>query len=808
MDNIYHHRITQREKEANDFAWYKYQIDNLDRGTFNSASGFGGIPEKRRMQGNYDLFNNIIDPVEFNYICKPYGDTVGELPATFTNRDITSGKIKVLLGMEMKRPFSWKVVAVNEEATTRKEQEEFGRIKEYVISEVMKPIITAIRKQHAEQQQGQLSSDDIRNLEQQIEEEIKAATPDEVRRYMKREHQDPAESLAHQLLQYLSLKLNLKDVFNDGWKHGLLAGIEIFHIVDNNDTLDITPINPLNFEYDKSPDLKFIEDGEWAMAEYFMSPSKIVEMFSNDLTDKEIDRIYELCRNPLAAPEQMASPVFQFDGKEMDSNVLRVVHVNFKSLKKIGFLTYIDQQTGTKQEMIVDENYVMNRMAGDINIDWQWLPESHEGYKIGPDIYKRMRPLRGQHTDLNDLYRCKLDYIGACYDNLNSEITSLMDRMKAYQYYFNIILYRIEMLMASDKGKILLMNLNMIPQSKGIGISKFFYYMDASKTGFLNPNEEGNRNGSQDIVNAAKEIDMSLASDIEKYVKLAEYIERRCGDSVGITKTMEGQTGADESVRNNQLNYTQSSYIIEPYFNLHNQIKRNVLQAMIDKAKAVYANENSKKLTYVVDDMSIEILNIDTNLLLNSTLGIFVTDSSSAWEAKQAVQQLSQFAIQNQKSELSDVVKIIRSESIQEAEELLAAAEERANERAMALENAKAKAIEQQEEKTRQFEREKWNHEKELAILKEEERRKTVIQQQAILSIGFNEDKDIDSDGNLDVLEIANQGIDAEINIRKQKLEENKFIHQIEQDKIVNNQNDRKLKIEAQKVVSKKNTKK
>jgi hypothetical protein len=34
-------------------------------------------------------------------------------------------------------------------------------------------------------------------------------------------------------------------------------------------------------------------------------------------------------------------------------------------------------------------------------------------------------------------------------------------------------MYRIEMLMASDKGKILMMNINSIPTSSGINLEKF-----------------------------------------------------------------------------------------------------------------------------------------------------------------------------------------------------------------------------------------------------------------------------------------------------------------------------------------------
>src|SRR5699024_4749287 len=110
-------RLTRRQKNAENKKYFREQLDSLDRLSFINGGMFGfskdiyGISEYRRMKINYDLFNNIINKSDFEHICSPFGREVGELPADFTNKDIISGKIKALLGMEMKRPFSWKVVA-------------------------------------------------------------------------------------------------------------------------------------------------------------------------------------------------------------------------------------------------------------------------------------------------------------------------------------------------------------------------------------------------------------------------------------------------------------------------------------------------------------------------------------------------------------------------------------------------------------------------------------------------------------------------------------------------------------------------
>ena len=177
---------------------------------------------------------------------------------------------------------------------------------------------------------------------------------------------------------------------------------------------------------------------------------------------------------------------------------------------------------------------------------WEWIPEVYETWKIGTDKYVRMRPIPGQFKDLDNLYHCKLPYYGVIYDNMNSQETSLMDRLKVYQYYFNIVMYRLEILLASDKGKKILMNINAIPSESGIDVKKWKYFMDASPVMWFDPSEEGME--YSDVNTMAKAIDLSLASDIDKYIQLAEYLRTQAGLSVGITPQVEGQISAQDAV--------------------------------------------------------------------------------------------------------------------------------------------------------------------------------------------------------------------------------------------------------------------
>src|SRR5690606_4665378 len=126
----------------------------------------------------------------------------------------------------------------------------------------------------------------------EIEQELQARTPEEVKKYMQREHQDPSEVLATHLLNYLWQKCDLKRKFNNLYKHGLLSAVGVMYVGILNGEPQAWNVNSLRFNSDKSPDLDFIEDGEWATCEYRMTPSEIIKHFGDELSNEDIDLIY------------------------------------------------------------------------------------------------------------------------------------------------------------------------------------------------------------------------------------------------------------------------------------------------------------------------------------------------------------------------------------------------------------------------------------------------------------------------------------------------------------------------------------
>lgn len=792
-EKIKSERLTLAQKKANKHQWYKEKMDELERGHYTLyETGGGDISSYQRMQVNYDLFNNKLNLSDFNHVCKPFGSQeIGELPAQMANRDISSGKIKAVLGMEKKRPFQYRFLASNPEATTRIEKEEFSRIRQFVIDEVMMPIRQKAEIKYQQQLQSkELSQEEQQQLIQQMQQEISSQTPPEVKKYMEREHQDPVEVMAHQLIEFLVKKTDAKNKFNKAFKHLHLSSKEVMYVGIHNGHPELWNVNSLRFNCDESPDLDYIEDGDWATQEYRMTPSQVITYFGQYLKPKEIDRVYSMAGK--AQADYVRDSMFDFDGytESGHGDHIKVLHCVWKALRPVKFLSYVGKDEQIK-ERIVDESYKMNKEAGDLKIETEWIPEVYEGWKIMDEFYVRMGPLEGQFKDLNNLYHCKLPYYGAICDNLNSEATCLMDRLKVYQYYYNIVMYRLEMLLASDKGKKILMNINAIPDSADFDIHKWQYFLESSPFVYYDPDEEGS---SMDANNVAKTLDLSLVSDIGKYIEIAAFLKQQAGESVGITPAIEGQTSPYESVGNNRTNIQASSNILEPYFDLHSNVKRNVLQALLESAKIAYHGQDVVTLTYALDDLSRHVLNVDMGLLDSSTLGIFVEGSSEAAEIKDLIKQLSFTAMQNQKVELSDVISVVKTTGIAEAEETLKAAEKERHKQMLEIEDRKGqqmKELEEMKERNKQADHER---EKDLIITKEEERRKTEVIKGSLVGASFNPDQDIDNDGENDFVELAKDGLDADIKASKVQLEREKFEHQKQQDKVKNDLEEKKLK--------------
>lgn len=709
------HYISQAQKNARDFEWYRTLMDYYDTLSFKTEEAMWNSTDssKYRMKVNYDLVGNKIDPSDFTYVTNPWRENVGELPAKLENRDIINQKLSAVLGIEYKRPFEYEVLAVNSDATTRKEKAETEQLRNLVLQAIMQ-----------DQEEG-------------------ASLPPDAKKYIRREYQDPAEVLGSQLLKYESQRLRVSQKFNKGLKHLMISAWEVYYVGEENGDPVLRPVNPLLFDCDGNQEIPYIEDRQWAVCEYRMTPVDVVRIFGRELDKQERESVFSLY--------EPSTDTYGGRNSDEDYDYVSVRHFVFKSLRKIGFVKYLDEN-GEEQEMLVDETY--QKMPTDIAIRWEWIPEVHEGWRIGKNIYKRMRPIPGQHKSIETLYECKLPYYGIVYDNDNTEPVSLVDRVRSLQYLYNILMYRIELLMAQDKGKKVAIDISAIPtKSAGITLAQFEKYIEGNNYFYLNSKEEGNR--YQDVTQLVKEIDLTTTSDINKYVQLAQYINQMAGYIMGVTPQLEGQIQEREAVQNVNKALTLSTNSLEPLFQAHDQVKKNVLQALVEQARYSYAVGQPRKLNYILDDMSVSFLTVNQDLLDNTVYGVFITDNSSIADNKEVLKQLAHAAMQNQMVNLSTVLKVMRASYLGDAEEILLAGEDEMQEAKDRQQQLQMEAQQQQFEQAARLEEIKHQQKMELIQMEADLKYKLEIDKAALVATGFNEDKDMNNNQVPDTMDYA-----------------------------------------------------
>jgi len=776
-------RLSLKDKKKNKDAWGKNVLDEIDK--YNTSS-FDGRGDWERKRANYDLFNGKLSKNDFEYVCKPYGDGVGEMPAEMRHYDIMSPKLRVLFGEEIKRPFNFKVVSSNPDSISEKEREKARLLQQYVQQEIQQRIQQKIQEINLVDEQGNpQEGQDPEAVQQQMQQVQQEMTPPEIEEYMKRTYQASREIMGSQMLAYLNKKLEIREKVNKGWKHALIAGEEIYWTGIVNGEPEIRVVNPLYFEYDKDPDLDYIQDGQWAKYVMRMTPGSVADVFGEYLTEQQIKDLYSDSSH-VGTSHPLGSDAFSYDYDDSlfdstfpletdgdntpdGSRYIKVVHCEWRSLRKIGFLKYLDENM-EEQEMVVDEVYKFDKEVGDIAIKWEWVPEIWEGTKIADDIYVNIQSKPNQYKDLDNLHQCKLGYVGVAYNNLNAESVSMIDRMKPYQYLYNIIMYRLELDLASDKGKKFLADINQIPSSMGIDMEKWLYYFDAMGMAFINPNEEGQRN-KQSNFNQWQAIDLTMSQTIQQKIQLLEYLEAQCGEVSGVTKQREGQVGPNELVGNTQQAVVQSSHITEEWFYRHNQLKSNLLEALIDTTKVAWSHSKPKKIQYVLDDMTTQLLYMEPADLIESNFGIFVSDSSKDQELFLMMRQLAHAALQNQQAELSDVVKMFSSESTSEIRTLLEKAEDKRNQQQAQQAQQAQEAQMAQVQATQQIEAQKL----ELDKYKIDEDNATKIAVAEINSFRNQMDQDSNDNGIPDQLEIEKLKLQAEQVTQKNEIENRKL---------------------------------
>lgn len=789
-DNLYNSTFPRQKlslKKKNE-KW-KHDCVNYIIGEGNITSGGKGSNRFQELQTYYNLYNSIFDESDFKRITNPFHVKDG-FPATPQDFNIIRPKIDLLIGEETKRPLNFKVIRTSQDAASEMMEKE----KELVIQYCMQAIQANMSEEEQAQFQQGLQSGEI-------------MPPEAIAKYMDKDYKDVIENTAYHTLCYLREKLGLDNEFIKGWKDALIAGREYYYVGVLNSEPYVERVNPQEFSFDKSPSLEFVEDGEWCCRKMRMSISEIYDRYYDKLEEKDLNKLSDMINSVPAnnygehnRQDDFNKIRLMFNDNpltdDFSKNHINVWHCCWKSFKKIFYVTYEDEN-GQIVVDIADETY--EPLGTEISVEPDWIIEVWEGYRAGQDLFFGIGPIEYQHVSIDNPNSNKLPYCGAVYSNTNSHPRSLVSILKPLQYMYIVLWYRLELAIARDKGKVVNMDITQIPKSMSITPERWMHYLSSVGVNFINPYEEGwnipgREGGKPAQFNQITALDLTMSNVIAEYIQLMDKIEQLAGTISGITAQREGAVSTRELVGNVERSVLQSSHITEPWFWVHNQCKRHVLNMLLNTAKGVWKDTGKKKLNYIFDHGERAFLNMSDKFYYED-MDVFVSDTSKDLENIQKLQQLIQPAMQNGAS-LLEAAEVLTTDNFNLLKQKLTDMQRRQEELQQQQQQAEAQQqqeLQQMQNEAKQQELMLKEAEMDLERYKIDQDNLTKITVAEISAYRGTEEKDADNSGIPDPIEIAKDAT------AQMKIREDQYTKRYESDQKKNIENE-KMKLERERM--------
>lgn len=629
-----------------------------------------GISERRSyLKSLYDYYNGVIDEEDYNYVLKPYGRTRSHFPTKLRNYPIIKPIIDLLLGEKSKRPLEYTVTVQNADSVSIKEEA------------LQNLLLTNLRSQFVNElaQLGQI---------QQGENVEPPPPPKQIVEEFDRTYTDHRAITGQSALNFIMYYNEVYDKIQKLFFHYLVVGECYSHKGVRRDEVFYEVVNPLDIDYDKDPDIDFVEDADWAIIRKYSHASTIIDIFGEYLSDEQVLEL----ESPTHTSAE-AYLLYRAEASGADDNVYRnrlieIITVYWKSRKRIGFVSYIDPNTGNTEMFDVEEGYRLSPelKAAGAKIEWEWVNEVWEGTRIDRRFFINIRPYKNQRNSLDNPSRCKLPINGRKYSDINSQSISLVSLGIPYQLNYNIYKYRLELAIARSKDIIAQFDINMIP--KNWDMDKFMYFVEGTGIAWVDYNKEGIQLSPQH----QSVLDMSIKT-ISQYLTLLESIMVEWEKISGVTRQRQGQMSTYEGKATSQQSIVQSSHITEDLFRKFANFERRELQGLLDYSKEAWVN--GKKAVYVMPDGSMDQLDLEPLTHMEAEYGIFVSDAGKDVERKQKIEGLAQAAVQNGMP-MSAVISIFESESFSQIKDKIRQAEKQADELRKAQEQAQQQQSQQE----------------------------------------------------------------------------------------------------------------
>lgn len=637
-------KVSYAEKKANDWEWAKQCID-----FFAHTEGLNNLwGQKKEFDELFDAFDNKMDEKMFNHITNPYNTTnkkFTHFPAKLRNFNLFRTNLNRLISEYAKRPFTYQVNVNNPDAVSK------------MAEQLAKKTLDKLDSYYSSLLMGEeQEAPDLTTLKEEFMSGYK----------------DERGVEGQTALDYMITDQKMHHTVTNMCKSMVITGhCYSFKEVRREEVL-YKEIHPSKIFGDSS--VEFLEDGEYAVIREWDSVSKLVDLYYDELTPKQIEELEEGKIMPYFLPPNVKVP-------QIERNAREHLRVFWKALKEIGVLEYEDEFK-QKQYMEVPSEY---KVKANEKVTWYWVDEIWQGTRIG-HIYLDMKPVIVQRNRINHLSECKLPVNG-----IRSN-TSPLKMCLPWQILYVIVMYMLEYTMAQNKGKIILLDKGAIPRTGGWNEDQFFYYAKALGYAIIDTKQAS----ANPLFNQFTVLDASTIDNAVKLIQLVQFCEERMDSVIGFTPTSKGTMADRATVGATKDAITQSNMAIEELFRPLDALVERDMQGLLDCSKLAWIN--GKKAMFIGSDLRSKVLEIDPMRYANTDLGINVTNSSNAKEKLDRIQQIIQPLSQQQGTKTSTLIELANADNLSALNKTIKAVEKIQEQQAQQAQQSAMEAEQQKEQ--------------------------------------------------------------------------------------------------------------
>lgn len=823
---IFKLKVSEREKFKKDGQYFKDFLNYLV--PYDTTV----VDDYREMKLSYDLVNNDIEGFkdEVERFVNPLGED-DLLPTGYEEELLPYSriynKVNVLVGELLKRKDSHKIMLLSDKEVKEKSDAQ----KEAIRAAVEEKVAIMIEKTKAELQ-GK-TEEEVAQLVQEMKTQLE---PEDLADKSFMTEWEIFNSKALQYCHYSQEIMHKKQLtmrhgitadrffWYVGWEYGepVIKVLNPLHCgwhkspevtyVEKGDYFWNKRAITLADAYHKYIDV--LKDDEWDRLSVYTPSSNLRVDKRHDVRGGGATKVFDTTTEDMFrhSEDQHDKTVGQAMGSGTNrrynsERLLWETHIEFKGFREIIFLTYLDEYNKEITE-IVDGKFEIPEHADKVEFinkfnntshkyTWTdefgqtfsaeklWIPRRYEATRLGQDVYVNMREVPNQPINVDNPYKdFELSYKGRVLTNLNSRSISLVQRAIPVQFQAFFVKLILNRELAKYQGFATDIDVDQIPDyleqdengepipgRDKVAIWKLYlkkmgynFYSGSQSSDGLPPSTRSPGSRSAMTGTAAELINLQ---------QLLEVLDAEIGMAMGISPQREAMFSSNSNVSDNQQAITQSHHITEPYFFMHAECWKRVLNEWLKLFRMycsqIFENNPEKKehfIHYVTPNGTKELLMITPDMLDHNDIGLYLANSGQDQFYRDSMMQMAHAFGQNAGEGMEAVSAMLKSiangDSPEEIHKMLIVEGRNQQERMQRMEEMKAQQQKELQKMQIEAREDEQAHKVELEHIKGD----YMLQRAAIEVYKMQQDLNQDQDGIPDPLEAAKIAHDMAMDVK------------------------------------------